>query len=256
VSRVSTASVAAGAVAFAAFAGAVAALVLAASPAVVGVLLALAALAGALLVADRLRLRALLVPLGAPTGDVHAQSVALATAPLTRRVVLAGAGATAAAGGALVAFGPEQPPGTGWRRGVHAVTPEGRRVRAEDLPTGAFVTVWPEGEVGAELSAVAVVRLSTGTAEPPTVLEWVVQQRIVAYSKVCTHAGCAVDLYRTGSDELYCPCHQAVFAARRGAVPVFGPAAVPLPQLPLGTDPEGYLVATGDFPRPIGPYRA
>ena len=38
-----------------------------------------------------------------------------------------------------------------------------------------------------------------------------------------------------------------------GAKPVFGPAARSLPQLPLGLDDEGYIVATGDFSDPVGP---
>jgi ubiquinol-cytochrome c reductase iron-sulfur subunit len=50
-----------------------------------------------------------------------------------------------------------------------------------------------------------------------------------------------------------CPCHQSTFDVLRGAVPVFGPAARPLPQLPLDLDDEGYLIARGDFPEPVGP---
>ena len=38
-----------------------------------------------------------------------------------------------------------------------------------------------------------------------------------------------------------------------GAPPVFGPAPRPLPQLPLGTDDDGNLIATGDFSGPVGP---
>jgi ubiquinol-cytochrome c reductase iron-sulfur subunit len=34
---------------------------------------------------------------------------------------------------------------------------------------------------------------------------------------------------------------------------VTGPAAVPLPQLPLRIDDAGYLVADGDFSDPVGP---
>ena len=75
----------------------------------------------------------------------------------------------------------------------------------------------------------------------------------MAYSKVCTHAGCPVGLYRAREHQLLCPCHQSTFDVLRGAVPVFGPAARPLPQLPISVDAEGYLVALGDFPDPIGP---
>jgi ubiquinol-cytochrome c reductase iron-sulfur subunit len=34
---------------------------------------------------------------------------------------------------------------------------------------------------------------------------------------------------------------------------IFGPAARPLPQLPIAVDDEGYLVAQSDFLEPVGP---
>ena len=39
----------------------------------------------------------------------------------------------------------------------------------------------------------------------------------------------------------------------RGAVPTFGPAARPLPQLPIQLQPDGTFIALGDFPEPVGP---
>jgi ubiquinol-cytochrome c reductase iron-sulfur subunit len=75
----------------------------------------------------------------------------------------------------------------------------------------------------------------------------------VAYSKICTHAGCPVGLYRAESQSLICPCHQSQFDVSDGAKPFFGPAARPLPQLPVGVDDEGILVAQGDFSAPVGP---
>ncbi len=81
---------------------------------------------------------------------------------------------------------------------------------------------------------------------------WVVDG-IVAYSKLCTHVGCPVGLYQAQEALLLCPCHQSTFDVLAGAEPIFGPAARPLPQLPLAVDDEGYLVATGDFEAPVGP---
>ncbi|MDP8968915.1 MAG: Rieske (2Fe-2S) protein, partial [Actinomycetota bacterium] len=75
----------------------------------------------------------------------------------------------------------------------------------------------------------------------------------VAYSKVCTHAGCPVGLYQVQTHQLFCPCHQSAFDVLEGAKPQFGPATRPLPQLPLHIDEEGRLVARGDFPEPVGP---
>ena len=82
--------------------------------------------------------------------------------------------------------------------------------------------------------------------------DWTVAD-LIAYSKICTHAGCPVGLYQAQSGLLLCPCHQSTFEVADGAKPIFGPATRSLPQLPLGTDADGYLIATGDFSAPIGP---
>ena len=76
---------------------------------------------------------------------------------------------------------------------------------------------------------------------------------IVAYSKVCTHVGCPVALYEQQTHHLLCPCHQSQFDVSDGAKVIFGPAARPLPQLPIEVDDEGYLVAQSDFTEPVGP---
>ena len=52
---------------------------------------------------------------------------------------------------------------------------------------------------------------------------------------------------------LLCPCHQSTFDLADNAKVIFGPAARPLPQLPLAVDAEGYLVAQSDFTEPVGP---
>ncbi|HEX2025505.1 MAG TPA: Rieske (2Fe-2S) protein [Actinomycetota bacterium] len=75
----------------------------------------------------------------------------------------------------------------------------------------------------------------------------------VAYSKVCTHAGCPVGLYDREEQHLVCPCHQSTFDVLRGAEPVSGPAVRPLPQLPLELGADGFLRARSDFTEPVGP---
>jgi ubiquinol-cytochrome c reductase iron-sulfur subunit len=76
---------------------------------------------------------------------------------------------------------------------------------------------------------------------------------IIAYSKICTHAGCPVSLYEHTTHHLLCPCHQATFdLADNGAV-VFGPATRTLPQLPLAVDDDGFLMAQSDFTEAVGP---
>jgi ubiquinol-cytochrome c reductase iron-sulfur subunit len=143
--------------------------------------------------------------------------------------------------------------GTAWRRGSRLVTPEGRAIRVDDLVVGGVETVFPEGSIGSPDSATMLLRLpADGLPIDPARRDWV-QRGNIAYSKICTHAGCPVAIYREESLELYCPCHQSVFDVVHGARPVSGPATRPLPQLALDVDAHGYLIARGDFSEPVGP---
>jgi ubiquinol-cytochrome c reductase iron-sulfur subunit len=142
---------------------------------------------------------------------------------------------------------------TVWKRGLRLVTPDGKPLRADALEVGSVQTVFPEGNIGASESAVLLLRLEDGVMrDPPGRRDWV-QNGNVAFSKVCTHAGCPVALYRRATMELYCPCHQSVFDVPAGATPVSGPATRALPQLGLDVDHEGYLIARDGFVEPVGP---
>lgn len=142
---------------------------------------------------------------------------------------------------------------TPYRDGVRLVTEDGDPVRPDDPGVGGVITAFPEGHVGDETAQTLLIRLESGQLEPePGREDWTVDG-VVAYSKVCTHAGCPVGLYQEQRGELLCPCHQSTFDVLHGATPVFGPATRPLPQLPLGTDADGNLIATGDFSGPVGP---
>jgi ubiquinol-cytochrome c reductase iron-sulfur subunit len=142
---------------------------------------------------------------------------------------------------------------TSWRRGRRLVTEDGRAVRVDDVPLGGLVTVFPEGHTGAADAQAVLVRVEAGLIEPRPGREHWSPDGFLAYSKICTHAGCPVGLYEAQSHQLLCPCHQSTFDVLRHAKPVFGPAAAPLPQLPLAIDDGGYLVAGGDFSEPVGP---
>jgi len=176
--------------------------------------------------------------------------------PLLRRVLIACAGVFGIGLLAPVStLGPR--PGTqlrttAWTAGARLVTTQGEFLRPDQIATGGVATVWPEGRIGDERSATLAMRLSSAPQEG-TNLDGVVDDRVVAYSKICTHAGCPVALYRERDNALFCPCHQSTFDVTRGAVPTFGPAARALPQLPLGVDDAGYIVAQGDFPEIVGP---
>ena len=79
----------------------------------------------------------------------------------------------------------------------------------------------------------------------------------VAFSKICTHAGCPASLYEQQTTRLLCPCHQSQFEVLEDAKPIFGPATRSLPKLPLGieigADGQQYFVAVADYQEPIGP---
>ena len=105
-----------------------------------------------------------------------------------------------------------------------------------------------------------IVRLDPAELDLPGDRDDWAPDGIVAYSKICTHAACAVSLYRTPLNEptapqpaLVCPCHFSTFDPATGGRVLFGPAGRDLPQLPLDVDPEGNLVAGGDFSGPVGP---
>ena len=188
---------------------------------------------------------------------------------VTRRRLLGGAGAVAGAGvvGALAvpvsALGPRlgDAPNGPWRRGRRLVTPEGEPLRADALELGSFASALPEGADRRELgSPVVVVRVDPASLRlPPERRGWA-PQGILAFSQICTHAGCAVTLFRAPVFEqtsqppgLVCPCHYSTFDVRRAAKPVFGPAARALPQLPLGIAADGSLMATGPLSGSVGP---
>ena len=142
---------------------------------------------------------------------------------------------------------------TSWRKGSRAVTDTGEPIRPADLPVDGVITVFPDGAVGTEDSQTLLIRLPAGAYRPlPGREDWAPGD-VVGFSKVCTHAGCPVGLYRADSKELYCPCHQSVFEVLEGARPAAGPATMPLPQLPMDVDADGYLVARSDYTEPVGP---
>ena len=143
---------------------------------------------------------------------------------------------------------------TNWRKGSQLVAVDGRPVNVDDLEVGGVLTVFPKGFIGNSPDQVILIRLSE-TLQPLTApgrTDWGVAG-YVAYSKLCTHLGCPVGLYQEQTQQLVCPCHQSIFNVLAGAVPEFGPAPRPLPQLPITLDSAGYLRASGSFDQAPGP---
>jgi ubiquinol-cytochrome c reductase iron-sulfur subunit len=176
---------------------------------------------------------------------------------------LAGAGLLSAAATPLASLGPdlERIHQTPWRRGVRLVDDRGKPYRAADIELGSFYTALPEhGDLESLGAGLLVVRLAPGDIRLPAARRSWAPEGILAYSKICTHAGCAISLYRyptyqaTSSEPAFtCPCHYSTFLPGEGGRVAFGPAGRALPQLPLMIDPEGMLRAAGIFREDIGP---
>jgi quinol---cytochrome c reductase iron-sulfur subunit len=142
---------------------------------------------------------------------------------------------------------------TPWRRGLRLIDAEGEPVAADALEEGSFLTAFPEGAPGSADGQVVLVRVAPELLDLPDGRNEFAPEGLVAYSKVCTHAGCPVGLYLAQTHQLRCPCHQSTFDVLDGATPVYGPAARPLPQLPLEVGEDGVLRAAGEFTAPVGP---
>jgi len=150
---------------------------------------------------------------------------------------------------------------TSWKAGTRLVTDPGDRpIKASDLEVGAVAQTLPELAEGQERTlndigkdAVLLIRLRPEDFNlDEERLSWT-HEGIIAFSKICSHMGCAVALYEQQTKHLLCPCHQSTFDVTRAAKVIFGPAARPLPQLAITVDAEGYLVAQAPFSEPVGP---
>ncbi|GID32128.1 cytochrome bc1 complex Rieske iron-sulfur subunit [Paractinoplanes brasiliensis] len=155
-------------------------------------------------------------------------------------------------------------PGMNGGKPVRLTREDGTPIRPEDVSTGGQMTVFPGIPHGATNeyadSPTLLIHLRSDDAEATREAAnadprnrgsmW---NDYVAYSKICTHAGCPASLYEQQTNRLLCPCHQSQFLITRNAQPIFGPATRRLPMLPLGVDEEGFFVATSDFKDTVGP---
>jgi ubiquinol-cytochrome c reductase iron-sulfur subunit len=141
---------------------------------------------------------------------------------------------------------------------------DGTPIRPEDISTGGQITVFPGIPGGAtneyadsptllihlRADAAAQARAAANGDHRNAGSMW---NDYVAYSKICTHAGCPASLYEQQTNRLLCPCHQSQFNIIDNAQPIFGPATRRLPMLPITIDAEGFFVATQDYKDTVGP---
>jgi ubiquinol-cytochrome c reductase iron-sulfur subunit len=145
---------------------------------------------------------------------------------------------------------------TGWKAGDRLVDLTTKLpVKLGDLEIGGIQTVMPEGFTDVNELALAptiLIRFAPGQIVSQKELNWAADNH-VAYSKVCTHAGCPISLYEQQTHHLLCPCHQSTFQMNEDAKVIFGPAARPLPQLQIEIDADGYFRAKRGYTQPVGP---
>ncbi len=240
-----------------------------------GVALALLAaaliLAGKRLVPQETRSEERPIPHDRQAAQATAERMRSATEGITRRRLIGAAagatGVTLAASIAIpvIALGPridDKLKRTPWRAGVRLVDEQGTPLQASAIGARGFVTAFPQGADLEDLGApVIVVRVDPALLRLPADRHGWAPAGLLAYSKICTHAACAISLFRTpldpstgpGGPALVCPCHYSTFDVLDGGSVEFGPAGRPLPQLPLAIDGGGGLRAAGPLSGPIGP---
>jgi ubiquinol-cytochrome c reductase iron-sulfur subunit len=150
---------------------------------------------------------------------------------------------------------------TTWKSGTYLVTdPGNRRIKSSDLEVGSVAQVLPEiadpehrklSDIAKDAVLLIRLRPQEFNLEPDRLA--MTHAGIIAFSKICSHMGCAVALYEQQTKHLLCPCHQSTFDVTRAAKVIFGPSARPLPQLDITVDSEGYLFARKPFSEPVGP---
>jgi Rieske Fe-S protein len=187
------------------------------------------------------------------------------SSPTRRELVLIGL-ATGAGMLASKAAADDAPPGSSERpqqadilvvsEGEHA----GDVIGPQDLNLGGPpVRAWPKDpntsviRNGSRLNEVLIIRLDPAQLDDETRSR--AAEGIVAYSAICSHAGCAVTAWTKGAagdkDVLKCVCHNSEFDPRNSAQVVFGPARRRLAALPLAVA-NGSLTIAAAFVGKVG----
>ncbi|MEY9190133.1 rieske iron-sulfur protein [Bradyrhizobium ottawaense] len=190
-----------------------------------------------------------------------------ACADQTRRTVLLGALATTACLGCSGhARADEDPPGSDERPQKGDVLvfsegdKEGKLITAADLPAGGPpVHAWPKDpktsvvRSASRLNEILIIKLDPAELDEKTAARAV--DGIIAYSAICSHAGCPVTAWvksDVGDKEVFkCMCHNSEYDPRAGAQVVFGPAPRRLAALPVALA-DGSLSVAGNFIGKVG----
>ena len=144
--------------------------------------------------------------------------------------------------------------------GEHA----GEVVKPQDLKLGGPpVHAWPKDaktsvvRSGSRLNEVMLIRLDPAELDDDTRPR--AADGIVAYSAICSHAGCEITGWLKGAagdnDVFKCFCHNSEFDPRQAAHVVFGPAPRRVAALPLSAA-DGSLTVVATFVGKVGAQQA
>lgn len=128
----------------------------------------------------------------------------------------------------------------------------GHVIKPSDLKLGGPpVHAWPKDPKtsvvrnGSRLNEIIVLKLDPAELDDDTRAH--AAEGIVAYSAICSHAGCPVTEWVKGEGNgktvLKCPCHNSEYDPRADAQVVFGPAPRRLAALPLAVSGDTLTVA-------------
>lgn len=202
-----------------------------------------------------------------PSSETIAEPEADACTEQTRRAILLGAlASTACLGCSTRAHAGEDPPGSDERPQKGDVLvfsegdQEGKLVTAADLPAGGPpVHAWPKDpktsvvRSASRLNEILIIRLDPAELDEQTKARAL--DGILAYSAICSHAGCPVTAWvksDAGDKDVFkCMCHNSEYDPRAGAQVVFGPAPRRLAALPLALA-DGTLSVAGNFIGKVG----
>ncbi len=133
---------------------------------------------------------------------------------------------------------------------------KGQPARSDDLvlggPQAQAYPADPNGVVrdGTPLNLVLLARVGGDGLDEETRARSA--DGVVAYSGVCTHQGCPVNMWSEDRKAMVCSCHGSTYDPKNSAAVLFGPAPRPLPALPLKSE-NGLLIVAGGFTGRVGP---
>ena len=132
---------------------------------------------------------------------------------------------------------------------------KGQVVRAEDLALGGpqvqAYPIAPDGTVRSDnrLNLVILARFDPAALTDETRAR--AADGVVAYSAICTHQGCPVNMWSKERNGFACSCHASIFDPRNAAEVIGGPAPRPLAALGLKLK-DGVVTVASTFSGHVG----